>query len=128
MMRLVSTNRKVKSAYMRRRNHVDIMRAGILQAQHFIRQLVAVHCPGVSLPELLADLVILAKYTAHVAPGEKDRPGAPCSRNGRLFSEMQTGMRDRNTGTDPAKTDLPDQPVDSTVARATFTPGQLTGE
>ena len=60
----------------------------ILQAQYFRYEFVCSQSPGAAHLKFLADLVILAKYTAKVASGKKDGPGTSCSRNGGFFSKM----------------------------------------
>jgi hypothetical protein len=71
-----------------RRDKIDIMSASILKAQHFRHQFVCSQSPGAACLKFLADLVILAEYTAQVASGEKDGPGTSRSRNGGFFSKM----------------------------------------
>lgn len=46
----------------------------ILKAQHFRCKLICSQSSGVTLLKLLADLVILAKHTAKIAPSEKNGP------------------------------------------------------
>jgi hypothetical protein len=92
----------------------------LLQAQHFVRQFAG--CHGVALQgwKFLADLVILAKHTPQVTPGEENGSRSPGSRYGRLFPKMQTNMSDLHLRPDHAILSRFHGAVDPAGARTKF--------
>jgi hypothetical protein len=64
-----------------------------------------------------ADIKILAKHALQVAAGKKDRPRSLFSNQGRLFTEMGPMGKNSCPGTNPAKANLPCQPIYPAPAR-----------
>ncbi|MDP3259823.1 MAG: hypothetical protein Q8M34_04455, partial [Thermodesulfovibrionales bacterium] len=111
--------------HRRRRDQIDIMGAFSLKAQYVRYSIVCSQSPGLSLLQVLTDLVILAKHTAKIASAKKNSARAFCSGNGRFFPKMQACMGNLNAGANPAKTGFSFKPVYPACARAAFTTRQL---
>ena len=97
------------------------MSAFILKPQYFRCKLICSQSPGAAMPKFLADLIILAKYAAEIAPAKKDGARTSCTGNRGFFTKMQARMGNLNAGTDPAKTGFTFKSVNPASARAAFT-------
>jgi len=75
--------------------------------------------------KFLTDLPVLAEGAAQIAPGEKDGSGTARTGDGRLFAEVQSGVRKQNIAPDFAETGFASQPVGAAPARTAFASVQL---
>ena len=101
------------------------MSAFILKPQYLSCKLICSQSPGAALLKLLADLVILAKHAAEIAPAKKNCARTIGAGNRGFLTKMQACMGNLNAGTDPAQTGFTFKSVHPASARATFTFFQL---
>jgi len=99
-----------------------------LQAKHGPSQVRSRHGPGLGGGQGLTDLVILAKYTAQVTAGEKDRPRASAAGEGGLLTVMQAEMGDQGLTSDSTKPEFPRQSIDPALAGAATAMMKLVGK
>ncbi len=78
--------------------------------------------------EFLADLIVLTEHATQIAAREENRPRSFRAGDGRLFPEMQTGVRNPNLRADFANRKFAFDAVHAAIARATDTVGELTGK
>ncbi len=78
--------------------------------------------------EFLADLVILAKHAAQVAPGVEYRPRAAGAGNRRLLTKMQPRMRKIDFAWYAAIAHFAFEAIDPAISRAALTIGKLINE
>ncbi len=71
---------------MTRRDRLYIGAALLLQTEHLLRQALGAH--GIPHPSL-ADLIVLAINTSHVAAGKENGPSPPYSGQRGLLSKMR---------------------------------------
>src|SRR5271157_2770535 len=114
--------------HVRRRYKVDVMCAFGLETQHFICEFVNSQGSGLMMLEFLADLKILTEYATQIASREENRPRSFRAGDGRLFPEMQTGVRNPDLPADFANREFAFDAVHAAIARATDTVGELPGK
>lgn len=78
--------------------------------------------------KFLADLKVLTEHAAQVASREENRARSFCAGNGRLFSKMQTGVRNLNLRADFANREFACNAIHTAIARATDAVRELSGK
>ena len=94
------------------------MAAQLLQVEHYVRKLL--YRNFIAFIKL-AEVIVLAIDTFHIAMREEDCPRSTRTRDRRLFTVMGLKTVDHRIGRSPAISELSGDPVDTALTRAYLT-------